>query len=78
MVTHDVDEALLLSDRVVMLTNGPEARIGEVLKVSISHPRHRLEVVNHPDYYNLRNQIINFLNQQKRANRARLLAQKAA
>ena len=66
MVTHDVDEALLLSDRIVMLTNGPQSHIGQILEVNIPRPRHRLEVVNHPDYYHLRNQMINFLNQQKR------------
>jgi nitrate/nitrite transport system ATP-binding protein len=67
MVTHDVDEALLLSDRVVMLTNGPEAHIGQILEVPIPRPRERLEVVKHPQYYNLRNEIIYFLNQQKQA-----------
>jgi nitrate/nitrite transport system ATP-binding protein len=67
MVTHDVDEALLLSDRIVMLTNGPEAHIGQILKVDIPRPRQRMEVVNHPDYYNLRNEVIYFLNQQKQA-----------
>ncbi|MCG6134603.1 MAG: nitrate ABC transporter ATP-binding protein [Nostoc sp. LLA-1] len=67
MVTHDVDEALLLSDRVVMLTNGPEAHIGQILEVPIPRPRERLEVVKHPSYYNLRNEIIYFLNQQKQA-----------
>jgi nitrate/nitrite transport system ATP-binding protein len=67
MVTHDVDEALLLSDRVVMLTNGPEAHIGQILEVPIPRPRQRMEVVNHPRYYALRNEIIYFLNQQKRA-----------
>lgn len=67
MVTHDVDEALLLSDRVVMLTNGPEAHIGQILDVPIPRPRERLEVVNHPSYYELRNEIIYFLNQQKQA-----------
>ncbi|MDZ8051132.1 MAG: nitrate ABC transporter ATP-binding protein [Aulosira sp. ZfuVER01] len=67
MVTHDVDEALLLSDRIVMLTNGPEAHIGQILEVPIPRPRHRLEVVKHPSYYNLRNEIIYFLNQQKLA-----------
>jgi nitrate/nitrite transport system ATP-binding protein len=66
MVTHDVDEALLLSDRIVMLTNGPEAQIGQILEVPMPHPRHRLEVVNHPSYYALRNEMIYFLNQQKR------------
>jgi nitrate/nitrite transport system ATP-binding protein len=66
MVTHDVDEALLLSDRIVMLTNGPEAHIGQILEVAIPRPRHRMEVVNHPSYYSLRNEMIYFLNQQKR------------
>ncbi len=69
MVTHDVDEALLLSDRVVMLTTGPEAHIGQVLEVPIPRPRKRLEVVNHPCYYDLRNEIVYFLNQQKRLKR---------
>jgi nitrate/nitrite transport system ATP-binding protein len=67
MVTHDVDEALLLSDRVVMLTNGPEAHIGQILEVKIPRPRKRMEVVNHPSYYALRSEMIYFLNQQKRA-----------
>ncbi|BCL35505.1 nitrate ABC transporter ATP-binding protein [Nostoc sp. MS1] len=72
MVTHDVDEALLLSDRVVMLTNGPEAHIGQILEVPIPRPRQRLEVVKHPSYYNLRNEIIYFLNQQKQAKKRKL------
>ncbi len=66
MVTHDVDEALLLSDRVVMLTNGPESHIGQILEVPIPRPRQRLEVVKHPSYYGLRSEMIYFLNQQKR------------
>ena len=66
MVTHDVDEALLLSDRVVMLTNGPESRIGQILTVDLPRPRQRMEVVKHPDYYPMRSEIISFLNQQKR------------
>ena len=70
MVTHDVDEALLLSDRVVMLTTGPEAHIGQILEVAIPRPRHRLDVVNHPSYYALRNEIVYFLNQQKRSKKA--------
>ncbi|MBW4681633.1 MAG: nitrate ABC transporter ATP-binding protein [Microcoleus vaginatus WJT46-NPBG5] len=69
MVTHDVDEALLLSDRIVMLTNGPESHIGQILDVPIPRPRHRMEVVNHPNYYAMRNEIIYFLNQQKRDKR---------
>jgi nitrate/nitrite transport system ATP-binding protein len=66
MVTHDVDEALLLSDRVVMLTNGPESNIGQILTVNLPRPRSRMEVVKHPDYYPMRSEIISFLNQQKR------------
>jgi len=75
MVTHDVDEALLLSDRVVMLTTGPEAHIGQILEVPIPRPRHRLEVVNHPSYYAFRNEIVYFLNQQKRSKRVGKVAQ---
>jgi nitrate/nitrite transport system ATP-binding protein len=66
MVTHDVDEALLLSDRIVLLTNGPESNIGQIITVNIPRPRRRMEVVQHPDYYPMRAEIINFLNQQKR------------
>jgi nitrate/nitrite transport system ATP-binding protein len=67
MVTHDVDEALLLSDRVVMLTNGPASHIGQILTVDLPRPRQRMQVVKHPDYYPMRAEIIEFLNQQKRA-----------
>ena len=66
MVTHDVDEALLLSDRVVMLTNGPEAGIGQILPVPLARPRERLAVMEHPDYYQLRSELIGFLQQQRR------------
>ena len=69
MVTHDVDEALLLSDRVIMLTNGPEAHIGQILNVEFTRPRKRMEVVNDPKYYVNRGEIITFLNQQKRDKR---------
>ncbi len=71
MVTHDVDEAVLLSDRIVMLTNGPNSKIGGILDVDIPRPRHRMEVVNHPIYYSLRSEIIYFLNQQKRIKKLR-------
>jgi bicarbonate transport system ATP-binding protein len=66
MVTHDVDEAVLLSDRIVMLTNGPGSKIGTIAEVDIPRPRQRLEVVHHPSYYSLRSEIIYFLNRQKR------------
>jgi nitrate/nitrite transport system ATP-binding protein len=74
MVTHDVDEALLLSDRVVMLTNGPESHIGQILNVDIPRPRQRMEVVKHPEYYNMRAELINFLNQQKRVKKRQAAA----
>jgi nitrate/nitrite transport system ATP-binding protein len=61
-----VDEALLLSDRVVCMTNGPEAGIGQILKVNLPRPRQRLEVMEHPDYYQLRSELIGFLQQQRR------------
>ncbi|MBW3585525.1 MAG: nitrate ABC transporter ATP-binding protein, partial [Cyanobacteria bacterium 0813] len=77
MVTHDVDEALLLSDRIVMLTNGPEAQIGQILEVNIPRPRKRMEVVNHPSYYALRNEMVYFLNQQKRVKQRRAKQQPA-
>lgn len=61
VVTHDVDEALYLSDRVIMMTSGPRARIGDILDVSIERPRERKEFMEHPDYYKLRTHLINFL-----------------
>jgi len=65
MITHDVDEALLLSDRIIMMTNGPEAKIGQILTVDLPHPRKRLEAVNHPNYYRLRGEVVSFLDRQK-------------
>ena len=64
MVTHDVDEALFLSDRIVMMTNGPAARVGDVLDVPFPRPRDREEVMKHPDYYRLREHLIGFLEDQ--------------
>jgi nitrate/nitrite transport system ATP-binding protein len=61
MVTHDVDEALFLSDRIVMMTNGPEAEVGDILEVPFPRPRQRADVVEHPDYYRLREHLITFL-----------------
>ena len=67
MVTHDVDEALFLSDRVVMMTNGPAAEVGEILTVPFSRPRDRKEVMENPDYYDCREHLITFL--EERAHR---------
>jgi nitrate/nitrite transport system ATP-binding protein len=61
MVTHDVDEALFLSDRVVCMTNGPEAEVGEILDVRFPRPRERKAVMEHPEYYQLREHLITFL-----------------
>jgi nitrate/nitrite transport system ATP-binding protein len=61
MVTHDVDEALFLSDRVVCMTDGPAAEVGEILEVKFPRPRERKAVMEHPDYYRLREQLIAFL-----------------
>ena len=61
MVTHDVDEAVLLSDRIVMMTNGPSATIGEVLRVDLKRPRNRVELVEDRDYVQYRKQVIDFL-----------------
>ena len=62
-VTHDVDEAILLSDKVVMMTNGPNARIGKVLEVNLPRPRSRAELIAHPDYYYYRSQVLDFLDE---------------
>jgi nitrate/nitrite transport system ATP-binding protein len=61
MVTHDVDEAVLLSDRIVMMTNGPAATIGEILKVDLDRPRNRITLGKDPRYMNYRQQVIEFL-----------------
>ncbi|WP_375691355.1 ABC transporter ATP-binding protein [Pseudooceanicola sp. LIPI14-2-Ac024] len=60
-VTHDVDEAILLADRVVMMTNGPQATIGKILDVDLPRPRSRKALLEHPDYYLYREQVLNFL-----------------
>jgi nitrate/nitrite transport system ATP-binding protein len=61
MVTHDVDEAILLADRVVMMTNGPNATIGKVLKVDLPRPRDRKELLQHPQFYAYRQEVLHFL-----------------
>ncbi|WP_415719302.1 ABC transporter ATP-binding protein [Roseibium alexandrii] len=91
-VTHDVDEAILLADRVVMMSNGPNARIGNIMEVDLPRPRSRKELLAHPDYYAYREELLDFLEayeggadpsedqlksiQEKRA--ARMARQKAA
>src|SRR5260370_37760977 len=67
MVTHDVDEALFLSDRVVMMTNGPAATVGEILEVKFPRPRSRKQLLEDPEYYRLREQLIGFLEERSHA-----------
>ena len=61
MITHDIDEALFLADRLVMMTNGPSAKIGEVLNIPFPRPRNRAQMLEDPEYYNLRNYALDFL-----------------
>ena len=60
-VTHDVDEAILLADRVVMMSNGPEARVGNIMSVDLPRPRSREQLMAHPDYYAYREELLEFL-----------------
>ena len=66
-VTHDVDEAILLADRVVMMTNGPNARIGRVMQVDLPRPRTRRALLEHPRYYEYRNELLGFLEEYEHA-----------
>jgi nitrate/nitrite transport system ATP-binding protein len=61
MVTHDVDEALLLADRIVLMTNGPAATVGEIVTVPFERPRDRLTIIDDPKYHEARNQLLSFL-----------------
>jgi len=69
MITHDVDEAILLADRILLMTNGPNARIAEILTNPMARPRNRASLHRQPGYYALRNHIVDFL-----VTRSRLLA----
>ena len=62
-VTHDVDEAILLADRVVMMTNGPRARVGKIMDVDLPRPRSRKALLEHPRYYEYRAQLLGFLDE---------------
>ena len=70
-VTHDVDEAILLADRVVMMTNGPRATIGKVMEVNLPRPRTRKALLEHPDYYLYREQVLNFLEEYEQGHKSR-------
>lgn len=66
MITHDVDEAVLLSDRIVMMTNGPAATIGEILEVNLPRPRNRITLAKDPEYNALRSNVLEFLYEKQR------------
>ncbi|MCF8533319.1 MAG: nitrate ABC transporter ATP-binding protein [Reyranella sp.] len=73
-VTHDVDEAILLADRVVMMTNGPNATIGKVLDVPLPRPRTRKSLIEHPDYYRYRGEVLTFLEEYEHGAKPKLPA----
>ncbi len=66
MITHDVDEAVLLSDRIVMMTNGPAATIGEILEINLDRPRDRISLSDSPEYTKLRHAVLTFLYEKQR------------
>ncbi len=66
MITHDVDEAVLLSDRIVMMTNGPAATVGEILDVTLERPRNRVKLAGDPAYNHLRSEVLKFLYERQR------------
>ncbi|MDZ4297258.1 MAG: ABC transporter ATP-binding protein [Moraxellaceae bacterium] len=66
MITHDVDEAVLLSDRIVMMTNGPSATVGEILDIDLPRPRERLALADDPHYNHLRHEVLAFLYEKQR------------
>lgn len=61
MITHDIDEAILLADRILLMTNGPNARVAESVEITIPRPRNRTQIVEHPNYYAIRNHLVQFL-----------------
>lgn len=70
-VTHDVDEAILLADRVVMMTNGPQATIGKITDVKLPRPRTRKALLEHPDYYHYRQEVLDFLEEYEHGNHSK-------
>ncbi|MCR9145634.1 MAG: ABC transporter ATP-binding protein [Rhodobacteraceae bacterium] len=61
MITHDIDESILLADRILLMTNGPLARVAESVEITLPRPRTRTEIVEHPNYYAIRNHLVQFL-----------------
>ncbi|WP_282092503.1 ABC transporter ATP-binding protein [Epibacterium ulvae] len=77
-VTHDVDEAILLADRVVMMTNGPQATIGKIVDVDLPRPRTRKALLQHPDYYQYRQDVLDFLEEYEHGAKPKPKAEKKA
>jgi nitrate/nitrite transport system ATP-binding protein len=77
-VTHDVDEAILLADRVVMMTNGPNARIGNIMPVDLQRPRSRKALLDHPKYYEYREELLTFLKDHETGGRPQPKAEPSA
>lgn len=61
MITHDIDKAILLADHILLMTNGPFARVAESVQITIPRPRARTDIVDHPNYYPIRNHLVQFL-----------------
>ena len=78
MITHDVDEAVLLSDRIVMMTNGPSATVGEILDIELERPRNRIQLADDPTYNRYRQQVLSFLYEKQRKPDVEAPAKKAA
>jgi len=66
MITHDIDEAILLADRILLMTNGPYARVAESVEITIPRPRTRTDIVEHPNYYAIRNHLVHFLGERSK------------
>jgi nitrate/nitrite transport system ATP-binding protein len=66
MITHDIDEAILLADRILLMTNGPYARVAESVDITIPRPRKRTDIVEHPNYYAIRNHLVHFLGERSK------------
>lgn len=67
MITHDVDEAILLADRILLMSNGPKAKVAESVIIDIPRPRTRADIVHHPGYYKIRNHLVDFLTTRSQA-----------
>ena len=71
MITHDIDEAILLADRILLMTNGPFARVAESVEITIPRPRSRTEIIEHPNYYAIRNHLVQFLGKRSKESAGR-------